>query len=58
MSYNSEKAFEIQFDNSNTSNPFPMRILDYQANSDASDPAKFKNTYFGKVLGVSAKSMK
>ena len=58
MSYNSQKAFEIQFDNSDITNPYPKRILDYWANSDASDPAKFKNTDYSKVLGVSAKSMK
>ena len=58
MSYNSKKAFEIQFDNSDVTNPLPKRILDYLINSDASNTSKFKNTDFSKLLGISAKSMK
>ena len=58
MSYDSQKAFEIQFDNSDVRNPYPKRILDYRANSDVSDTTKFKNTDYSKVLGISAKSMK
>ena len=58
MSYDSQKAFEIQFDNSDITNPYPKRILDYRANSDASVTTKFKNTDYRKVLGISSKSMK
>lgn len=57
MSYDSGNAFEIQFDNSDVKNPFPVRILDYKANSDSINTSKFKNQDYSKVLGVSAKSI-